>query len=151
MIYIDFHHPILINEVIDVRITRNWIRMLTLDAFALQTGSTFWSFTLTGDHETQEEKENSRISQRICTDDCSDCLFQLGNSLHVLWISLILYLIFVLMISVILCPEILHFITKLYEWCRSCTDATMWVQHNFILGPHHKNFCVSNSPLEFWE
>lgn len=28
MIYIDFHHPILINEVIDVRITRNWIRIL---------------------------------------------------------------------------------------------------------------------------
>lgn len=60
MVYISFHHPIIIIEVIDVCITRNWIgnawrvklyegadfvllsmmSVLTLDAFALQTGST---------------------------------------------------------------------------------------------------------------
>lgn len=58
MICINFHHPIIINKVIDICITRNWIgvlgetlegadfvllgtmSVLTLDAFALQTGST---------------------------------------------------------------------------------------------------------------
>jgi len=59
--------------------------------------------SLERDRETQEEKENSRISQCICTGDCWDCLFQLGNSLHVLWITLNIYLIFVLIISVVLC------------------------------------------------
>lgn len=135
-----------LNEGVDF-VLPSMMSVLTLDAFALQTGSTSWSFTLTGDHETQEEKENSRISQCICTDDCSDCFFQLGNSLHVLWISLILYLIFVLMISVTLCPEIFLFITRLYKRCRSCTDAAMWVQHNVILGPHHKKFPHLKLPL----
>lgn len=59
MICINFHHPIIIYKVIDTCIIRNWIgvlgernsegadfvllgmmSVLTLDAFALQTGST---------------------------------------------------------------------------------------------------------------
>lgn len=59
MICISFHHPIIINKVIDICINRNWIgvlgernfegadfvllgmmSVLTLDAFAFQTGST---------------------------------------------------------------------------------------------------------------
>lgn len=38
----------------------------------LPTGSTSSHFALPGDHETQEEKEDSGISQCICTGGCSD-------------------------------------------------------------------------------
>lgn len=149
-----FHHPIIINEVINICITRNWrwvklyegadfvllsvMSMLTLDAFALQTGSTSYYFTLTGDHEAQEEKENSRKRQCVCTGDCSDCLFQLGNSLHVLWITLNLYFIFVLIISVVICLEnTSSFCYKIIETMQTF-HAVVWVQHSFILGPNEK-------------
>lgn len=90
----------------------------------------------------RRRKKIAEEVQCICPDDCSDCLFQLGNSSTVPWITSNLYLIFGLIISVVLrLQNTSSFVIILFKLHRA------FVQPCFILGPNEKKI-VSDSPFE---